>query len=415
MSRPTPFEQLRELLSGLDEALPGLASALDPSVVVRRLSQRQLGPGPTTSISACALQHIRWSPGVECSATYKLTLESPSAESGSTIGVVNVTPHGVHDRLWHEDVNLPGLVAATDPLVMARWLSECLGRPVDSCSVTLVRYRANNRCVLRYELQNGSDAVLYGKVIAGDGVAVLASTISGLGDTLVAPVVGIAPEWQLVVQADAGQRSLRSVAGGTPSHQELAQLRASGQLLSALHARSGPPGMHRSLAEDADELVQHLPACKRVSPATAELLAAGIERVQALAPPAGPAGPSHGAFRLDQVHLTDAGPLLIDLDSYCWADPARDVANLFGYLRWRGIRQPDATEALARIREAFLDGYGAEAAAALDEERLRAFEAASLLKIAGRRYRRLAVKEWDMVPKLIETALDRIGGGPDPG
>jgi len=407
VARPTPFEQLRDLLLGLDDSLPRLDRALDPVDVARRLALRPLAP----SISACALHHIRWSPGLECAATYKLTLESSSAEPVSSVGVVQVTPDGVHDRLWNEDVNLPGLAVATDPSVVAPWLSECLGVAVDSCSVTLVRYRANNRCVLRYDVQNGSNTVLYGKVMAGDRVAELAATIASLGDALVARVVGVAPEWQLMVQADAGQRSLRAVAGGTPSDEELAQLRASGELLSALHARSEPPGRLRSLAEDAAELEQHLPACERVSPATAALLAAGIERVQALAPADGPARPSHGAFRLDQVHLTDAGPLLIDLDSYCWADPARDIANLLGYLRWRGIRQPDAVDDLTRIYDAFLDGYGSEASAALDQQRLRAFEAASLLKIAGRRYRRLAVKELDMVPRLIETALELIDGG----
>ena len=408
MARPTPFEQLHDLLCGLDESLPDLASALDPAGVVSRLARPK--SGPTLSISACALHNIRWSPGVECVATYTLTLETPPAEPTSSIGVVSVTPDGIQDRLWHEDVTLPGLRAAMDPSVMARWLSECLDRHVDSCSVRLVRYRANNRCVLRYELQNAHHTVLYGKVIAGDGVAELASTIAGLGDQLVAPVVGVAPEWQLVVQADAGQRSLRSVAGKMPSSEDMNQLRASGHLLASLHGRFGPPGRLRSLADDASELRQHVPACERISPATAPLLAAGIERVQALSPSAAAAVPSHGAFRLDQVHLRDAGPLLIDLDSYCWADPARDIANLLGYLRWRSIRQPDATDDLVRVSDAFLDGYASESTAALANDRLRAFEAASLLKIAGRRYRRLAVKELGMVPRLIETALELIDG-----
>jgi hypothetical protein len=47
----------------------------------------------------------------------------------------------------------------------------------------------------------------------------------------------------------------------------------------------------------------------------------------------------------------------------------------------------------------------------LDIVRLQAFEAASLLKIAGRCYRRLAVEEWDLVPELVDAARDRLGTG----
>jgi hypothetical protein len=47
----------------------------------------------------------------------------------------------------------------------------------------------------------------------------------------------------------------------------------------------------------------------------------------------------------------------------------------------------------------------------LDLIRLQAFEAASLLKIAGRCYRKLAVEEWDLVPELVDAARDCLGMG----
>ena len=186
-------------------------------------------------------------------------------------------------------------------------------------------------------------------------------------------------------------------------------LRAGGGLLSRLHALPGPRARHRSLVEDADELLKYLPAAERASPANASRLADGIDRVRSLAGQSGATTPSHGAFRLDQVQVSAAGPLLIDLDSYCWAEPARDIGNLLAYLRWSEIRRPHARPALAEVRAAFLSGYENEAVAPLDHDRVAAFEAASLLKIAGRRYRKLPWEDWDRAPQLIEDALARLG------
>jgi hypothetical protein len=47
-----------------------------------------------------------------------------------------------------------------------------------------------------------------------------------------------------------------------------------------------------------------------------------------------------------------------------------------------------------------MEGYAAAASA----RRLAIYEADSLLKIAGRRYRSLTVKEWHLVPRLVEAA-----------
>jgi hypothetical protein len=97
------------------------------------------------------------------------------------------------------------------------------------------------------------------------------------------------------------------------------------------------------------------------------------------------------------------------MDSYGWADPARDVANLLAYLRWRAIRQPSSTHTVARVRAAFLEGYGEAAASPLDLDSVRVFEAASMLKIVGRRYRSLAADEWERLPALLDAALVQLG------
>jgi len=104
---------------------------------------------------------------------------------------------------------------------------------------------------------------------------------------------------------------------------------------------------------------------------------------------------------------------MIDLDSYCLAEPARDAANLLAYLRWRSIRGAAPAAAVAHVRGAFVDGYSSGSKGALNAERLRAFEAAALLKIAGRRCRSLSAHEWQHLPALIDTALDMLAIAPE--
>jgi hypothetical protein len=408
MSRAPRGAQLLALPPGLDPALPDLVRALDPEEVGRRFERFWPGPPHHGSISDCVLEHVQWSPEVRCVATYRITLGPSGAFPAVTFGVVTAGPEGVRHRLFTADADMPGLTLATDPAVMSCWLTENLGRPIDTCSITPVRYRSGERCVLRYELPGAGGQVLYGKVMAGHRVEDVGSTITSLGDGLVAPLVGVARELQLLVQADAGERSLRSVGYNPPSAEELAETRAGGRLLSRLHARSGPPGRQRSAVEDAGELKQYIAIAERVSPATAVNLAEGIDRLRALADRVGQPAPSHGAFRLDQVHLSAGKPLLIDLDTFCWADPMRDVGNLFAYLTWRGIRRPSSNHTLTEVRQAFLAGYTSGMVAPLDMMRIRAFEGASLLKIAGRCYRRLAVEQWDLVPELVDAALERL-------
>jgi hypothetical protein len=56
-----------------------------------------------------------------------------------------------------------------------------------------------------------------------------------------------------------------------------------------------------------------------------------------------------------------------------------------------------------------LAGYAAVGPIA--DERVAAYRAASLLKIAGRRYRSLAVPEWPLVPALLDAAATLVGPG----
>ena len=106
--------------------------------------------------------------------------------------------------------------------------------------------------------------------------------------------------------------------------------------------------------------------------------------------------------------------MLLDLDGLTWAEPARDLGNLLGYLSWRALRRPAERRFLRAARAAVLDGYR-EHSPGLDRDRLARYEAATLLKIAGRRFRSLQYAEWPRVPELLERAAALLPAARRPG
>ena len=113
--------------------------------------------------------------------------------------------------------------------------------------------------------------------------------------------------------------------------------------------------------------------------------------------------PSHGAMRTDQFLIQNGELVLIDLDGFCWANPARDMGNFLAYLCWKAIRQPEHGAFVETAGRAFLDAY-LDARPNLDVRWLSLYQAASLLKIAGRRFRSLTFREWPLVIHLIDAA-----------
>ncbi len=387
----------------LDPSLPGLARTLAPAEVAERFREGRPELVGDHDITSCTPEHLRWSPGEECVATYRIELIESSGNRATTFGAVAAGTRGVQRWLCTADGRLAGIAAATDRVLMTDWLGARLARRVDIDSIDVIRYRPGERCVIRYTIDDAHTR-LYGKVLAGDRCGETAAVMNALGPGLAAALVGVAPEWQLVVLRDAGRHSLRDV----PLH-DRSQYGAAGRLLAELHRRTGPPGTVRSLGDDARALNRYLPMVERISGSGAALFTRGLAALAAVedGSPA-PSVPSHGAFRRDQVQLGAAGPRLIDLDTFCTAERERDAGNLIAYLDWRVIRGADARQAIADAKDAFLSGYSASSDAPLNTERLRLFEAATLLKIAGRCFRGLRVDQWQRTPQLMTAALDRL-------
>jgi hypothetical protein len=220
------------------------------------------------------------------------------------------------------------------------------------------------------------------------------------------------PEVHMLIQpAVAGGDELNTRAFDPAEDSDVRErwLRAAGARLAAFHSLDGIDGPRRTLEEDLAELDEYVAPMAIVDGALAQRYQKTLDRIAALAREQAEPPPvaSHGTFRTDQFMIENDALVMIDLDSFCWSDPARDIGNFLAYLRWKAIRQPQQAAFIEHVGRVFLDGYLA-AHPAPDQRSLALFQAASMLKVAGRRYRALTVKEWHLVPRLIEAASDAL-------
>jgi hypothetical protein len=404
-----------ETLNDLDAALPDIAGAFDLDGVGRMFAHDW-----RMEVTGCALVGARYEPGVRCVTTYELRTVDSTGSQAQTFGVVDVTPAGRRLRRFDEDEALPGLATAIDPKAMGRRLAALCSAPVQNCTVTAVRYRPGERATLRYGLTSSTGHVIvYGKLFAG--AAALAITLAELHqaaevDTTtpaVPPPIAVLDDLGLVIQPPAEGDLLHTRAFASPrvGPERVVLFRRTGRALAALHDGDGPPAARRTLAADVAETRTYLPAVRRVDPGLADRLAAAAEAAQAACGQGHDTetAPSHGSMRTDHVHISATRVTLLDLDGYCWAPRARDIGNLLAYLRWKALRQPRYRMLVAESRRAFRAGYRRAGHAPADDM-VRTAEAISLLKIAGRRFRSLSVREWPHVPELVDAALELLPG-----
>jgi len=402
-----------------DPDLPGLPQALDPAAVARLFAP------PGGAVGQLRRQDTKYQPGVRCVVTYEVELLGADGGRRHTIGVVTATPQGLQRRFMEEDTRLAGLAGALDGGRMAARLAAAIG-PVAACTATPVRYKPNDRCVIRYEVRGaGGPRLLFGKLLADGWSAKLALldalAAAGRADPAVPPtlpVVAHLPDLGLLLQPAVDRAVELNRAGFDPAVAAAtrgAWLRAAGRHLAGLQGCALPGAPERSLAGDLDELASYLAPMRQVDPPLAGRYQAALGtlegRVGAAPPPPPVAG--HGAFRTDQFLLpggatagatADPGTLvMIDLDGACRAEPARDLGNFLAYLDWKTIRRPDLAAVVAEADAAVLAGYAAQRPLP-EAERLDLCRAASLLKIAGRRYRSLTSGEWHLVPALVDRA-----------
>ena len=408
-----------------DPELPGLATAFDLESVSRTFEAQwphanSLGATPT--VTARKVLDTKYEPRSACVTTYDLEVATGDGERIRTIGASELRPSSTVVRTFEQDPHLTGIAEAVDGEAMRKRftseLPDLLRSVVGPPEITAVRYKPGARCVLRYKFPTSSGPrLLFGKIIVedssrlADSIAALQNESSKSSDMprIAGPVV-YWPDLRMLVQRAVEGSELHDVAFDTsvdPDERGLWMERA-GRGLAGLHRATGGGAPARDMRADADELDTYTAPMAQVDRELAERYAGAVDavRTQGDSDRSGFVA-SHGAFRTDQFMIQEGELVMIDLDSFCLSHPERDIGNLFAYLTWKAMRQPQHAEFIAAAPVHFLHGYCAVRPPP-DERRIRLYSAASLLKIAGRRYRSLTVREWPKVPGLIAEARDNL-------
>ena len=408
-----------------DPALPMLPLVFDFGSVGKLFERKRAKEQPEATsarVRVQSLQDVKYQPGVQCVATYELLLGDAEQSASRAIGILHIGAGETLVLLPDEDPELDRLGEAMDPEPMRRRFEAAPELDATLTSpprIEALRYKPRLRCSLRYELETQSGGqVLFGKMLARGG-ELLMSTLGQLDrqSRELAAMPRIAPP--LVYWADMRLLLQRAVAGGDELHsiafdqqrsviERVALMHTAGERLAGLHSAGRPPGPIRTLRDDVDELSGYTRAIAAPDSELAREYSFEVRRLTEAEEAGHESVPSHGAFRTDQFMIQDGELVLIDLDGYCWAEPSRDIGNLFAYIGWKAMRQPQHMAFVEQATDHFLQGYSSVRELP-DERRIALFEAASRLKIAGRRYRSLSWREWPLVPLLIESSRNLLG------
>jgi hypothetical protein len=403
-----------------DPNLTRLQVAFDLPAVSRLFEEGWPGtralPG-ATSVRANKLLDTKYEPRVSCVTTYDLVVATQNG-SGRTIGTLEMSPSQTVLRTLEHDRDMPSIAEALDANAMARRFTSSVpgleGEATGEPSIIAVRYKPGARCVLRYTFPTTSGArVFFGKIVAM-GSDLLARSISSLQEAsskspempLIAGPVAYWPDMRMLAQRAVEGAELHEVAFDATVDVAVRErwMGQAGRGLAGLHRATGVPAASRTISDDTQELEAYAPPMAQADPELAGTFARAVDSLRGFAEPEGTDFvASHGAFRTDQFMIQGDELVMIDLDSFCRSEPERDLGNLLGYLRWKAMRQPQHASFIEAAPKHFLDGYGAVRPPP-DQRRIVLYEAASLLKIAGRRFRSLTVREWPKVPHLIDTA-----------
>ena len=409
-----------------DDQLPDLPIAFDFDEVASLFERKLFGSGAPQDqagvLNIKKMQDLKYRPSHRCVTTYEMIVGKADSIPERTIGVLEFTPEGVLPRIYTADDRLPWLSLATDMSEMQRRFSQLpgYGEQIKLLEIFPVRYKPGLHCVIRYTVETASGkAIFYGKSFSGNAERLM-QTVTNLHQSsqenpdmpLISSPVAVWPEMEMILQ--------NAVPDGIEFTHFIydqkydASVRESwmfkaGRALGVFHNNSTAPSESKTVYDDLTDLHEYTLIIGKVKADLAtkyeEVIQQIITKVDHFKEPKSVA--SHGAMRTDQYLLQGDRLAMIDLDSYCWANPARDLGNFLAYLCWKAIRQPEHAQFVERAGRAFLEGY-LSVQGDIDERWLSVYQAASLLKIAGRRFRSLTYLEWPLVIHLIQAAFSAI-------
>jgi aminoglycoside phosphotransferase (APT) family kinase protein len=259
-------------------------------------------------------------------------------------------------------------------------------------AIETVRYRPGQRHVLRVGV-GASRPALFAKVyrddtgrraVAAAARAATAFAAAGGGAAAVSAGGGayVAAD-RVAFWPEVPGMSLAEVIGLTGAAASDV-VRTAGSALRLLHDAPSTEELPAcpDAAAQAGETLRTGQLVDALVPALGSLLRRAVgQAVESLAAlPAEPPSPTHGDVKCDNLLVSGSRVHLLDFDRSGRGDPAADIGKFLADLRWWTCGNGDAA---ARLREAFLDGYGGTEPPRM--ARARVYDGLFQLRMAARR------------------------------
>jgi Ser/Thr protein kinase RdoA (MazF antagonist) len=389
-----PAELLR------DPSVTAWLASLDPALSTLPHALSEI-PGEWT------LHDAQWEPYGWCGLAYRVDGKSAAPR----FAWVELSEKAWSSSDYRDDPHLPGLAAACDPSTMSQRLSAALHQPVTDLRITPIRYRPGSRCVLRYDYAvSGTASAVYVKVLRheafeGQTPAAVRVGTAEQASRLCSELVAVWPDLAAVTNRAVSGRTV-SRAFGDPGLAPHARIRLAGQLgvlLAQFHALQVPTDQSWEPDDQLRALKGLEEPARVVDASVADRLASLTDALASVSPGFENPVLGHGGFRPGQVLLDDSDSLtVLDLDGVCRTDSARDLGSALAHLEWQAIRHPDRGGTLEAMSGAFLAGYRS-AGGCYDRQLVQWWRSAALLQVAARRYRRLEIHDWQLVPRLLDA------------
>jgi aminoglycoside phosphotransferase (APT) family kinase protein len=410
-------------------ALPLLLDAEAFADLVRSL-------GPASPIERARLIYLRYKPGTNCLALYRLVTGAGEVEAYAKayapgcadklrkargrgaaagplgLGRVVLEDHAVVVHFFPNDARMKSLACLWGEGERREMLDALIPGRAEfrRARVRGLRYKPERRHVARVEGEGGARAAL--KIYTGPGyraASVNAEAFVSRGALRLPKLLG-ASERRRALAVEWLDGDLLADAYTRPGF-DPAAVRVVGAALAELHSQS-PSGLAAlTPAREAEALRATAEGLAFLCPALAgRALAVARRLARALASAPLEARTVHGDFYAKQVLLRGAeGAALLDLDEAARGDPAADLGNFVAHLERERLRGRLDAETAGRVSVALLEGYEknvgrARPKAGVTTSRVRLHAACGLFRLAPFPFR----DREDGWPEAVEEILRRV-------
>lgn len=415
-------------LAHRDSRLPGLALLLDP----QRLMESLGGQLDTSRIEAIRLDYLRYKPGMNCLARYRLLLdgetqiayakahgldapdkidkstERPVIDGYLGPGRVVLDDRKIIFSTFPNDSKLVSLQLLGDPDSRRRLLGRVFGADTHWLTGSFgdaLNYKPERRYVVRFEQENGKSALL--KFYSESGYAKAYSISRKLdktktGSKFYPETIGRSKKYSIAAYGWKPGKTLRQLAvDGQLSPTDLA---STAEALAEFHASSrrglslpGPDEQTVKLFALSDQLGFLLPGLHARAITVARTLANWL-REQAPVKSA-----IHGDFYDKQVIVYNGKASLIDIDAARLGDPLEDLGNYIAHIERSADNQGVLTTGVNEEIESLIGAYE-ELTGRISRQRLDRYVAIGLFSLIHQPFRDW-LKDW---PVKTEQLLSRV-------